>query len=292
MKDIAIVIDSSCGLNKYQAEKFGYYFLPLQIEINEKKYNDGIDFDNENFFDFFNLQSKSAKTSATPLGYSKNLLEDLALKYQKVVVFPISSKLSSQYNSLKLISNNIKNIYIVDSVDVAQTILFRIEKFKKSLIKNGFEYAFSEASKWSNKELDITLLPKHNEYLVKGGRLSKGAATIAKLFKIVPLIRFENGSLEKQGKGRIFFKSLQNVLDEKFQIKENNDELVLLGSMTQDMMSLSKYANEKYSLNPIILPIPNVISVHTGPEAIVIIKGKYLSSTLDKYSSFYEEKRI
>ncbi|WAM09315.1 DegV family protein [Mycoplasmopsis cynos] len=106
------------------------------------------------------------------------------------------------------------------------------------------------------------------------------------------MIRFENGSLEKQGKGRIFFKSLQNVLDEKFQIKENNDELVLLGSMTQDMMSLSKYANEKYSLNPIILLIPNVISVHTGPEAIVIIKGKYLSSTLDKYSSFYEEKRI
>ncbi|MCU9936786.1 DegV family protein [Mycoplasmopsis cynos] len=36
MKDIAIVIDSSRGLNKYQAEKFGYYFLPLQIEINEK----------------------------------------------------------------------------------------------------------------------------------------------------------------------------------------------------------------------------------------------------------------
>ncbi|WP_334687351.1 DegV family protein [Mycoplasmopsis felis] len=82
--------------------------------------------------------------------------------------------------------------------------------------------------------MDITLIPKHNDYLVKGGRLSPAAATIAKLLKIVPLIRFENGKLEKQGKGRLFLKSIFNEIDIKF--NNSNSDLVFLTCTTEVMI--------------------------------------------------------
>ncbi|WBP84032.1 DegV family protein [Mycoplasmopsis edwardii] len=284
MKELAIVVDSACGLDKRQAESLNLFYLPLQIELDGILYNDGVDINTQTFFKHFNLNTKTFKTSATPLGQSKVLIEELSKEYKKVVVFPLSTKLSSQYNTLSVLAREFNNVYVVESVDVAQTILFRLEKFLSELETFGFDKAFKNASIWNNDELDITLLPKYNDYLVKGGRLSKGAATIAKLLQIVPLIRFENGSLEKQGKGRVFLKSVQNVIDEKFESKQNNDEVVILGEHNEDTKTIVLYLESKYKLTPYILPIPNIISVHTGPDAIVIIKGKNLRKLLEKYT--------
>ncbi|EIE42450.1 fatty acid-binding protein DegV-like protein [Mycoplasmopsis canis UFG4] len=283
MKDLAIVVDSACGLDEKQAELYGYYFLPLQIEIDNVTYNDGIDLTAKNFFEKFSLKSENVKTSATPLGYSKNLLEQLSKEYKRVVVFPISTKLSSQYNSLNLIAQDFDNVFIVESVDVAQTILFRVDKFLETYKKEGFEKAFEISSKWIDDEMDITLLPKYNDYLVKGGRLSKSAAALAKLLQIVPFIRFTNGSLEKQGKGRVFNKSLQNVVDEKMQNQNEEDQIIILGEKNSDVEALITYIQSTYKIQSFTMPIPNVISIHTGPEAVVIIKGPKLKDKMEKY---------
>ncbi|MFL1037999.1 DegV family protein, partial [Mycoplasmopsis synoviae] len=53
-------------------------------------------------------------------------------------------------------------------------------------------------------QYSVSLVPKYNNFLVKGGRLSPQAALLAKLLNIVPIIKFENGELKKEGKGRIF----------------------------------------------------------------------------------------
>lgn len=283
MKDIAIVVDSACGLDKIQAEKHGFYFLPLQIQMDGLNYNDGIDINSSTFFDKFNLNTKGVKTSATPIGYSENLIEELSNKYKQVVIFPISQHLSSQYSFLKIISDKYQNVHVVESVDVAQTILFRVNKFITNLEKLGLDNSIKLASIWNDSELDITLVPKYNDYLVKGGRLSKPVATLAKLLKIVPLIRFQNGTLEKQGKGRLFLKSLQNALDEKMQKFSSDDEIILLGQKTSEAKELLTYLEQKYQVKTRIFPIPNVISIHTGPEAIVILKGTKLKTTLEKY---------
>ncbi|WP_027121428.1 DegV family protein [Mycoplasma leonicaptivi] len=284
MKDIAIVVDSSSGLTKEQANKLGLYFLPLQIELEGQIYNDGIDLTYDNFFNHFSLNTKVAKTSATNLGYASDLLTSLANEYQKVVVFPISSKLSSQFSMLDSIAKDLNNVYIVDSVDIAVTILVRVQKFINDYQKLGFEEAFKNACVWNEDELSITLLPKFNDYLVRGGRLSPAANIIAKLLKVVPLIKFSNGILDKEGKGRVFDKSLINVVDSK--IKNKEDKLIFLGEKNEDMFSLIEYVKKQYNIEPIVLPIPNVISIHTGPQAIVIIKtNTEIKDLIAKYVS-------
>lgn len=270
MEKIAYVIDSASGLTKKQAEKLGWFYLPLGIEINDYLYRDGIEINNSNLFDIFSSDSKMAKTSSSAPGLAIELFTKLSQEYDRVIVFPISTYLSSQAANLTTIAKDFEKVYVVQSLYVAQLIPLKIFELD-SLLKN--QYPFEEAIKkieTSNKDFDVTLTPKYNDFLVKGGRLTPAAAAVAKLFKIIPMIKFENGQLLKEGKGRVFNKTIFNIIDNK--IKNNpNAQIIILHAKNKEIDQYVNYIKDKYGVNAYLVNSPSVISIHIGPEAIAII---------------------
>ncbi|RIV16741.1 DegV family protein [Mycoplasmopsis gallopavonis] len=278
MKNIAIVIDSSAGLSAEEAREKGWFFLPLLIHFDDKKFQDGIDLNSENLFDHFTIDSGSAKTSATPIGFAEQEFEKLSNEYKHVLVFPISAHLSSQYSMLANLASDYPNIRVIHSVYIASLIPVMIKIFE-DLITRGksFEEAASYIEKW-NDSWKVTLMPKYNDYLVKGGRLHPAAATLAKLLQIVPMIAFENGELIREGKGRTFNKTVYRAIDEKFE-GQNIDQYdcIFLHSGNKELSTYVSYFEEKYGKKAYIQTLPNVIAIHTGPEAIVVIKSPKLT---------------
>ncbi|UUD35966.1 DegV family protein [Mycoplasmopsis citelli] len=280
MKKIAIVVSSSCGLTEEEAKKRGWFYLPLNIQIDEKNYLDGIDLTSTNLFEKFSKDSKSAKTSSTNIGYIMNLFAQLSNTFDAVVIFPISQHLSGEYQNLIHFASDFKNIYIINSLDVAHLITLKVIEFEH-LIKSKVPLNEAiEQIQAPNSLLSVSLIPKYNHFLVKGGRLTPGAATIANLLKIIPIIKFENGKLEKEGIGRVFSKTVINCIDSKFERLTNPQDfdLIILHSQNSEINDFVSYAQRKYSLKVLISNIPPVISIHTGPEAIVIIKHPKLST--------------
>ncbi|WP_426461210.1 DegV family protein [Mycoplasma hafezii] len=278
MTKTAIVIDSSAGFSQVEAHKNNWFFLPLLIFIDDKKLQDGIDITSDNLFEHYHLESGTAKTSATPLGIATDLLAKLSSEYDQVVVFPISKHLSSQNQMLINLAQDFPNVKVIESLYVAELIPLKIRELE-SLLEKGvsLEEAVAYLNNWDTR-YDVTLVPKFNDYLVKGGRLSPAAATLAKLLQIVPMIKFEAGELLKEGKGRTFNKTVQKVIDSKF-ANHNNDEYdcVILHSDNQEIEQYLSYVKENYGLEPFVAKIPNVVAMHTGPEAIVIIKAPKLT---------------
>lgn len=64
---IAIVVDSSTGLDPQLAHKLDVFFLPLIIYVDEKEYKDGIDLKPGEIFELISKKTK-VKTSTTLLG--------------------------------------------------------------------------------------------------------------------------------------------------------------------------------------------------------------------------------
>ncbi|QIW62037.1 DegV family protein [Mycoplasmopsis gallinacea] len=279
MKNTIIILDSSSGLDAQKAKEIGFEFLPLQVDIDGTTYKDGIDIKSDNLFNIFTLDSKVAKTSSTPLGYIQNLFEKLSNEYENVVYFPISTHLSSQYKIAKNLESEIKNLHVIESQDIA--CLITIKAFRlKALLEQGMntKQAVAEVQKW-DENFDVTLIPKYNDYLVKGGRLHPAAAALAKLFKIVPLIKFEKGQLLKEGKGRVFLKAVFNSIDDKASKVDNlkDYDFILLHSNNSEISKVKQYIQEKYNLDVYTGNIPSVVSIHTGPEAIVVILTKKIA---------------
>ncbi|WP_036452070.1 DegV family protein [Mycoplasma buteonis] len=281
MLKIAIVVDSSAGLSKQEATKNNWFFIPLMIFFDDKKLADGIDITSDNLFDHYNLESGSAKTSATPIGIAQDTFEKLSSEYDYVLVFPISKYLSSQAAMLESAAKDFANVRVIQSVYVAHLISLKVKEFE-SMIQKGFSFeeAANQIEKWDD-QIDVTLVPKYNDYLVKGGRLSPAAATLAKLLQIVPMIKFTDGSLVKEGKGRIFSKTIQKVIDSKFENLTDieNYDCVILHSGNLEISQYVEYLTSKYNIVPYISSLANVIAMHTGPEAIVIIKLPKLSES-------------
>lgn len=269
MEKIAIVVDSSSGLTKKQAEEKGWFFIPLHIEIDDKLYDDGINISNETLFNVFNADSKMAKTSSTKLGEVIELIEKLNQDYDKILVYPISKHLSGQYQSIKMLESDYPKLKVVESRNIAAPTVLDLINFEEN-IKNGM--SFDEAyNQFSINNNSISLMPKYNDFLVKGGRLSPAAATLARLLKIVPIISFSEGQLLKEGKGRVFSKTVFNVIEDKIKNYNENCELILLHSKNEEINEYIEFSKNKTKGNIFVGSIPSVVAIHTGPEAVVVI---------------------
>ncbi|UWD33953.1 DegV family protein [Mesomycoplasma molare] len=266
---IAIIVDSATGLTKKMAEKMDLYFLPLYINIDDKEFADGIDLESGEILKHVTLKSK-VSTSATPLGSALELVEYLNSKYDKIIIYPISEGLSSQYANLKATFSNNKKVYVVKSNKVTLLSIIDILNFRNNVMKNmNLDSAIEKMEEdYKGKFL---LIPKYNDALVRGGRLSPSAASIAKLLKIVPVIKLENGKLQKEGKGRIFRKTLFNFYKENFDLYKSNIKnlrTIIIHSGNKEINEIKEefesYSNSKIEL----FDIPNTIAIHTGLEAV------------------------
>lgn len=270
---IAIVIDSSANLNKREAEELGWNLLPLYINIDGKDYADGVDFNALDFFDIYNKESV-VKTSASNLNEATKLLTKLSAEFDKVVVYPISMHLSSQYANLKVLSHDFNNVYVVPSENICEYITIDILEFldKKITTNEQFEDEFSKLGKFKQDQV-VLLIPKTTDFLLKGGRLTPAANTLAKIFRIVPIIEFRDGKLLKYGKGHKFVKTVSNLINDAIECSNKNQHLKLafLEARCSDLKAfLDILKTEKAELK-YLYHIPPVVAIHTGPESISIM---------------------
>jgi len=114
------------------------------------------------------------------------------------------------------------------------------------------------------------IIPKSLTQLVRGGRISKAAASLAKLFKITPILKFD-GSIDKEDKTRTFNKALSIALQKIIANNKGKKFVVDVAytkcdeSMLDEVLAMVTAAGCKVG---IIRKLSNVIAVHTGKETI------------------------
>lgn len=272
---LAIVVDSSCGLTKKEAESRGWFFLPLYLNIDGKEYRDGIDITSENFLDYYKPTS-IGKTSCTPIGEALQLIEDLSKKNDFVVIYPISMELSSQYNNLEVIAKQFKNVYVIKSKRVCQFITRDLVELENDVLSNELtvKQSIAQIEKHNYSQVDTLLYPKDITVLARGGRLAPSAAKLAKLLKIFPVIGMEEGRLEKFDKGLTFNKTFFNTSIEQYKklSKKKAKSILFLDTANENADEMCKELIEKtkYQGEVIRKPIPPIIAIHTGYGAISV----------------------
>lgn len=274
---LVIVVDSSCGLTKKEAEARGWFFLPLFITIDNKEYEDGIEITSKNFFDIMKKESTVSTSCSTPF-HVEELLDKIAKPDTFVLIYSISKELSAQYKNILMASKKYDNVHAINSVNISFSIVKELVEFEIG-IRNK-EFTIEEGiniieNKIPRDEDNLFLVPKFTDNLVKGGRLSPSVAKIAKLLKIVPVISLKNGKLEKLDKGRIFNKTLLKITKEIYNnLDQETKKLTLLfchSNNKEKELLIKEISVATGTENPIIeLPLPPVLSIHTGLEAVNI----------------------
>lgn len=267
---LGIIVDSACGLTKQEAEARGWGFLPLIMNINGKDIQDGVEMDAKTFYKQLSFTDE-VRTSATPPAIIIETFEKFSKEYDFVLAYGISQHLSSQTNNMKTFAQDFPNIHVVDSTGVAEMIVKDLEVVISKANKLSKEEIIELITKLTNAQWGIAV-PETLKWLVKGGRLSPSAAGMANLLKIVPLIKFENGKLEKHAVGRVFRKSVVNAASDVAEL--NGEELFILHGENTDIDEIKNSIEESLGKKLEVKYFPPIIALHTGPGVVAIITRK------------------
>ncbi|QBQ08080.1 fatty acid-binding protein DegV [Spiroplasma gladiatoris] len=270
---IAILIDSSAGIKDVKNYK-DMYLVPLMIT---KEDGEQIS-DDENFEsnEFYQLHEKQLlKTSMSIPGTMLGKWDELLKEYDNVVCLLLSKGLSGQFETYRMFSQQeeyLNKVFVVDtngvSIILKQQVLDTLELVKQG--KTGQEICQIIESR--NKNFNCFIVPKTLDQLVRGGRISKAAASMAKLLKINPILRYD-GEIDKEDKTRTFKKAIETAIDLlKKKTKSTTLQVDFSYSRTEEetLEFVKKTIIEKGFTIRLQDDIPNTITCHTGKDTFAI----------------------
>lgn len=273
---IKIITDSTSDIDLKYAKELNIEVVPLKVIIDGKEYKDRIDLQPEEFYDLLvNSQTLPSTSQPSPQDFV-DLYETAKNNNDSVIVITLSSVISGTYQSANLAKDLVDydDIYVIDSLGTTQ--MQRLLVLKAVALRNeGMNaqdlYTFLEIYK---HRIRLFAFVDTLEYLYKGGRLSRTAATAGTLLKFKPIIGFDEGKLDVFAKARGTQKATAKTIDLIQQDGEMDlDEPICIG-YTGSSDGLDKFENTLRetlhfgeTLHGIVGP---VIGTHAGPGARLI----------------------
>ncbi len=273
---IRILVDSSTDFTMEEVKNKNLYHVPLTISLNGQDYLSGEDLTSDQFYELLTAGEDFPKTSQPSPQSFAEIFEEAKNAGEEIICVLLSSALSGTCQSAHLAKDMVDydGIYIVDSLTA--TIMTRVlVDYGLELIAQGKSAPeIVDALEALKSKVKVAAGLDTLEYLHRGGRLNKAAATIGELANLKPVITVtEEGTVSVIGKCLGKNKALQFIL-KTLSSKELNPEFPLYavyayGSENTEKLE-EKLTAEGYHISA-RLQLGSTIGAHIGPGAFGII---------------------
>lgn len=195
---LAIVTDSTAFLPTRIKNHPDLYVIPIPVILDGKIYNEGIDIEADEYYGLLKNSKDFPTTSQPAVGEVFALYEELKAKgYDTILSIHLSSGISGFVNTLFAMKDDVKEMTIVpyDSKITSMPMGHMVES---ALDLNDKGYSLEAILAHIDRIRDNTyayLIVDDLNNLVRGGRLTNGAALIGGLLKIKPILTFSEGKI-------------------------------------------------------------------------------------------------
>lgn len=272
---IKIVVDSTSDIPVEFIEKNGIEVVPLTVNFENESFLDKVEITSEEFFDKLSKADKLPTTSQASPGAFVEVFERILNNGDEILGIFISSGFSGTCESARIAKDIIgtDKIHIIDSQTACVgSCLLALEACK--LIKDGYSIdKIVENLEEIKEKIVIYAGVDTLKYLEKGGRLSKGVATVGTLLNIKPILRVKCSkfdAVEKiRGKNKVV-KWLDDWISENVDAK--NSTIAIYHSLCPELAeNLSEILKTKHNVKETFIgEIGSVIGTHVGPNALAI----------------------
>lgn len=273
----AILTDTSCGISREESKALGYEMIALPFILDEEEYDED-KLTKSQFYEKLK-QSKEIHTSQAPIEVVTETFDKLLAQYDNIVYLPITSGLSSAYQSiLPIIDERYKEkVVAIDhkTISVLQRAMLRdvVKLLQKGLSLSELKKVIEENAKNNRIYIAVDTL----EYLKKGGRVSALSAAVGNILNIKPIL-FSNGNkfeVIKKARGlkqaeEEMISLVSNDLNELFK-GESVDKFDIGVAYTECLDEAEKFRTvmkETFKTDLIIDELSTVIGCHIGSGAI------------------------
>ncbi|WP_029513657.1 DegV family protein [Mycoplasmopsis primatum] len=281
-KKLGFVFDSfTCQTAKFMEEN-NYGYCPFRTDIDGTVYEDGIDLTQKELIQKI-LGAQNPKSSLPRIDKMVDAIKAKSEECTDVLVFCISSCLSSTYNQALNISKEFPNVHVYDNSWGADQYFDVVEYIKKVYDDNdgNMKIVFEKLDQIKKQSL-LFVLPPDVSYVINGGRVGSFKKFLLKTLKILgvkPYVKFYNETASTGGMGRSIKSAILQIQKKLFDFANINDVSKDASNYVFHFVhgvdeELNDLAVKLFKENGIEFKsstyLSSGVAIHTGPKALCL----------------------
>ncbi|GMA08278.1 hypothetical protein GCM10025886_14290 [Tetragenococcus halophilus subsp. flandriensis] len=252
------------------------FVIPIPVILDGKVYNEDVDIQADGYYKLMNESKEFPKTSQPTFGETLDLYKKLKEKgYDTIISIHLSSGISGYVNNLDSIKDSVEGMTIVpyDTLITSMPMGHMVEAALDMWDADNDLDEILEHLNIIRANTYAYLIVDDLNHLVRGGRLTNGAALIGGLLKIKPVLKFEDGKIVLFEKIRSTKKALrrcEEVIGERKKEIKHPVKLYVIHGNHLELAKKEKARLEK-SYPDITVEIGHfgpVIGTHLGEKAL------------------------
>lgn len=276
MKKVVVMTDSSAYLPQQYVEELGIVVLPLTLNWDGVNYRDGVDILPDEFY------TRLSKSNTLPTT-SQATVHDYSATFQKlldegntVLALPISSGISSSYQSALQAKSLFKGapIEVIDSRLVSMALSFQVLAAARASRNGAALEECKQIALQAYDHIGVYFVVDTLKYLHAGGRIGGAKRLLGTTLDIKPILEIRDGKIEAVKSVR----SINKALDAMVQLVESDINgrkpvrISVFHALAEDKaQELLNITAKKFNAEEAILSyISPVVGSHVGPGTISI----------------------
>ena len=274
---LAVITDSSAFLQAETLRKEDLFVLDIPVNIDGQEYVEGVNLTAQEFYEKMASASELPKTSQPSIAKLDEILSSLKAKgYTHALGLFLSSGISGFYQNIQYMKDEYEGLTIVfpDTRITSAPLGYMVESvFKWAEQGDGFESILDKVTE-QIENTSAFIMVDDLDHLVKGGRLSNGAAILGNLLSIKPILYFnDQGVIEVYEKVRTEKKATKRLVEivKEATANGNYQITVIHGNAPQkaaDLRQLLIYGGVATDVS--IATFGSVIGTHLGEGSIAL----------------------
>jgi len=214
---LAVITDSSAFLQAETLRKEDLFVLDIPVNIDGQEYVEGVNLTAQEFYEKMASASELPKTSQPSIAKLDEILSSLKNKgYTHALGLFLSSGISGFYQNIQYMKDEFEGLTIAfpDTRITSAPLGYMVESvFKWAEQGDGFESILDKVTE-QIENTSAFIMVDDLDHLVKGGRLSNGAAILGNLLSIKPILYFnDQGVIEVYEKVRTEKKATKRLVE-------------------------------------------------------------------------------
>ena len=274
---LAVITDSSAYLEEKTLQRENLFILDIPVNIDGEEYVEGVNLTAEEFYQKMAQSGELPKTSQPSIAKLDEILSSLKEQgYTHALGLFLSSGISGFHQNIQYMKDEFEGLTISfpDTRITSAPLGFMVESVFQ-WVENGDD--FNTILEKLDKQITKTsafIMVDDLDHLVKGGRLSNGAAILGNLLSIKPILYFnEQGVIEVYEKVRTEKKATKRLVEIIKELTKDGDYriTVIHGNAPEKAEELRQQLLESgVTSNIEIATIGSVIGTHLGEGSIAL----------------------
>lgn len=269
---LAVITDSSAVL---RIEREDLFVLPIPVHIDGQDYIEGQNLTVEEFYQKMASSKELPKTSQPSLMELEEILGDLKNKgYTHALGLFLSSGISGFYQNIQYLKDEFEGLTVAfpDTKITSAPLGMMVENVLKWTDSGlSFDEILGKLDQEIGKTTAFIMVDDLN-HLVKGGRLSNGAALLGNLLSIKPILYFTGeGKIEVYEKVRTEKKAIKRLIEIlQEQTNEGQYQIAIIHANAPEKAENFKQQLEEAGVGSAlpIVSFGSVIGTHLGEGAV------------------------